>query len=596
MESVRAAHARCRQILRELEEPAAPGGNPGGFNNKSHWGAPYRHDRLITALVGQWRIDNDPPFPAVVDFVARWNSMGLEPDVRIATVSEAMQSLEREIGEKVPERTGEWTDWWIHGAASSPVALAASRKAKRLIKETRSGLCGSLNPRRRELLDTAARDLCLFDEHTWGHWGSVSFPYSALTAMQEGEKAARAYRPLMGAGHVQAECLREKLAGEPDGVFVTNATPLAKSQWLELPVNCLRGRYTHLRNAATAEEERLHGKPGIELLRRPDSDADFTLENASRTTGDAYPGRTIAFWSGEVLPGETVRLDPVWRDDSPTPEPRTPRSLDVTLDRLGWPETATWEAMDSPLFTRGIAEFLSCTPLGFTPRNVLKDISSLSDPAEREKAIRKGIIETRARYRRKATLEDSPHTLIAKQRFEHPALEWGIRRLQLWKRSPRARVSVRMNRRSSFSPEVFYVVFPFPCEGIVPSVSNGGNVFMPGSGQLPGCYLDYLAIDGWTQYRSERGQWLWYSQDSPLICFGEPQLAKGNHRLPEDTHRVLSIVFDNTWDTNFVANSHGLFQFTYDLQWSPVGSVIPPDEAALALASDLKVTVKARER
>ena len=580
-EGIRAAHTRCRETLRELEGTSSSPENPGGFNNRSRWGAPYRHGRLIAALVGQWRSDNDPPFPPVVDFVARWNSMGLEPVLRIATVSEALQSLEQEIGGQVPERTGEWTDWWIHGAASSPVALAASRKAKRLIKETRSGLCGSLDPRRRELLDTAARDLCLFDEHTWGHWGSVSFPYSALTAMQEGEKAARAFRPLMWAGHVQAECLREKLAGEPDGVFVTNATTLPKSEWIELHANCLRGTYTHLRNAATAEEARLRFKPGIELLQRPATDEDFSLENVSRTIGDAWPGRTIAFWSGEIMPGETVRFDPVRRDADPGPTPESPRSLDVVLDRQGWPRTATWEQMGSPLFTQGIAEFLSCKPIGFTPRNVLKDIFYLRDPKERSRAIADRIVEARAVYRRKATLDDGPHTLIVEQRFEHPALEWGIRRLQLWKHTPRARVSVRMNRKSSMSPEVFYLMFPFSCEGIAPSVSSGGYVFTPGSGQLPGCYMDYLAIDGWVQYRSERGQWLWCSQDSPLISFGGPQLARRNRGLPEGTHRILSIVFDNTWDTNFVADSHGIFQFTYDLSWSADGSLIPPAEATL---------------
>jgi hypothetical protein len=31
--------------------------------------------------------------------------------------------------------------------------------------------------------------------------------------------------------------------------------------------------------------------------------------------------------------------------------------------------------------------------------------------------------------------------------------------------------------------------------------------------------MNYFAIDGWAWYPSSNGNWIWYSQDAPLITF-----------------------------------------------------------------------------
>jgi hypothetical protein len=36
---------------------------------------------------------------------------------------------------------------------------------------------------------------------------------------------------------------------------------------------------------------------------------------------------------------------------------------------------------------------------------------------------------------------------------------------------------------------------------------------------------------------------------------------------PDQTNRVLSMVFNSTWFTNFVANSNGIMKFQYELVW-----------------------------
>ena len=100
--------------------------------------AGYPHETLLISMTNEWRIDGDPPFPPLADFVAAWHRLGLKPTLRLTTVSTALRRLEQEIGPAIAELEGEWTDWWANGVASGPREVAASRLAKRIVAAAES--------------------------------------------------------------------------------------------------------------------------------------------------------------------------------------------------------------------------------------------------------------------------------------------------------------------------------------------------------------------------------------------------------------------------------------------------------------------------
>ena len=126
--SLRKAQAICLKNLRALERSG------------------YRHSILIISITSQWRFDNDPPFPPLADFVAAWNHLGLEPRLRLTTVSDAMRRMEHVMGPSAPEHSGEWTDWWANGSASAPREVAASRAAKRFLSAAAAPVWGPMTP------------------------------------------------------------------------------------------------------------------------------------------------------------------------------------------------------------------------------------------------------------------------------------------------------------------------------------------------------------------------------------------------------------------------------------------------------------------
>jgi len=126
----------------------------------------------------------------------------------------------------------------------------------------------------------------------------------------------------------------------------------------------------------------------------------------------------------------------------------------------------------------------------------------------------------------------------------------------------------------------------------LPIVSNGGLPFVPYRDQLPGTCRDYFAIDGWTHYKSPQGNWLWVSRDAPLVTFGDHQALARRKDAPRETNRVLSMIFDNRWFTNFVCDSHGVMEFQFDLCWKPAGSeTFSAAEVAETLVAEPQVII-----
>ena len=223
-----------------------------------------------------------------------------------------------------------------------------------------------------------------------------------------------------------------------------------------------------------------------------------------------------------------------------------------------------------PLGTRfpGMGDFLSVGIQGFAPRWALRETFGTREDAARERKRREQIVETWASAEGTASRVETAHTIVYSQALKHPRLQWAIRELEVWKGQPRARLSFRFNRTSSDAPESYYVVFPLAAEGALPRLSNGGQPFVPFQDQLPGTCRDYFAIDGWAHYSTSDGNWLWVSRDAPMIGLGTHSALARRKNAPQDTHRLLAMIFNNFWYTNFVGNSHGRMEFQFDLAWS----------------------------
>ena len=563
--AVRAAHAWCLERLRGVER------------------AGYRLPVLVVSITNMWRYDNDPPFPPLADFVAAWNRLGLEPRLRLATVTEAMESLERVAGASAPEYEGEWTDWWANGTASAPREVAASRAAKRLLAAARSSAFGPLSESAARTIEELTRDLALFDEHTWGSSMSVAQPFTFDALGQWNEKARLAWRPLALAEHLVGQRLRTSVAGKGEGLWLANAAAVPYSGWVRLPRTSLRGDFRSVVDPETGERAEIEFERGVQPWGRPREPEDLSPEDVSATFSDRAPNRVARFWVEGLPPGSLKRfaLSTEPAESAARPAGAALEGPEVELDPSGWPARARWPGMEVPLFAEGLGDFVAVRVRAFAPRWALRDIWEAGDAARRE-ALRKAILElVPASPAGRASAEETPHTLRYEQALVHPRLAWAVRRLELFRREPRARLVFRVNRISSHDPEIFGIVSAIPADGTLPRLSSGGVPFTPFTDQLPGTCRDYFAIDGWAHYATAKGHWLWASRDAPLVAIDGPHPLARLGAAPERTGRLVAMVYNSFWYTNFLGDSPGVMEFQFDLLWRPEISG-PAEAEALA--------------
>ncbi|MCX8154922.1 MAG: hypothetical protein N3J91_00490, partial [Verrucomicrobiae bacterium] len=404
--SLRKAHERCLSRLQEFERNG------------------YRLPVLAVSMTSMWRYDNDPPFPPIADFVAAWNRLGLQPRLRLTTVSEAMRDLEKASASSAPEYTGEWTDWWANGTACAPREVAASRFAKRFLTAAQSPVFGPLDPATRARLTELWQDLCLFDEHTWGSGMSVGQPYSLDSQGQWNEKARFAWRPFALAEWLLGQRARTRLSREAEGLWVANPTAAPFSGWASLITTCLRQETHALVDADTGQRARLYYEPGP-LWGRPARPQDLSYEDVSATFPDRSPNRFARFWIENLPPHSTKRF--LFSPDPGRDTPPPPTALTLTTNASGWPTSALWPGMSKPLFQEGMGDFLSVKVNGFAPRWLAQDIWHAQDPARKAQLQKERLTFTTATPLSPTTVEDNPHTLRYTQRFEHPRLQWGTR-------------------------------------------------------------------------------------------------------------------------------------------------------------------------
>jgi alpha-mannosidase len=233
--SVRAAHA---DFVKRLEVIRTEG---------------YAHERLILTFTNPLAYDNGGPVPSLAPFIAAWNRLHLQPSLRLATATQAVFDMEKATSEHIPEMQGEWTDWWANGDASAPREVAASRLAKRQLAAAEAQVFGAMPPQAQPAVTGILKDLCLFDEHTWGAAGSVNAPYSLNTQAQFVEKSDLAYRPMGMSEALLARRLHARIDPLAEGLYVVNTGPAEVSDWAAISAGTLSAESHSLVDVASGK-------------------------------------------------------------------------------------------------------------------------------------------------------------------------------------------------------------------------------------------------------------------------------------------------------------------------------------------------------
>lgn len=569
--SIMKSYELCRKNLAMLEASDSTTGEAetDGFTKNRVFGG-YALETLIVSVTSQWRVDNDPPFYPIVNFVKRWNELGLQPALVLTTASQAMDMVKEELGDKIPTYSGEWIDWWANGNASAPMEMHFNREAKRLVQTAQSSLFGPLSPEHQATVRAIMENICMYDEHCFSSWQSVSNPYSFANLSQTAEKNIYVYRALDGAQCLLADRTRPLAENMRNRILLWNPSQKELVKFIELPLNCMRGEYHSVFCEETGEVWPITYTDGIANFLRPTSADEFSEENVSRTFSDKCQKQSVRF--GPVTIPPMGRLVLVPKRESAEQPPVAEKPYHLEMDTQGWPVVLKFASHSNNLIDGIFGQFVSVRADGIAPRWTFKDIFENDDPAARQQLREKHLFETEATYGT-AVCHKTEGQLKFEQPLYHDSLEYGKRILTVDLISARAELEFKMNRKSNFAPEVLMLRFDAPESDVLPWVSNADSKFRPERDQFPGSCMDFYAIDGWVNYPNG---WFMNSTDAALLTFGSTSVVARKTTTMGKPNRLYFRLFDNIWDTNFNANACGMMQFRF-----AVTSDIPLDASAV---------------
>lgn len=534
--------------------------------------AGYPYDFIISSVSGEFT-DNAPPNDVILRTIEAYRAKFGE-DVKLQMVS--LQELYRLIRDKIadsPVYRGDLTDWWAHGAGSTPYAVKHYREAAHMYRK-----CGKLVPdiyqKYPELARTAQDNLLLYAEHTWGHSSTISNPYDTMVLnldMRKNSYASKAHEAsALMLNRAMLEIGADLCYYATNGkVRVINTGKKADRQLVEFYIEALLMPGIAITNLATGEklEAQISPHPRGFLVSflddfAPGESKEYSYEeirdvSKAANTRHAYMGaervrdvvndyETLSYPLLHRLENEWFRLE-----------------YDVDHGFTSFYNKQTGQEM----LGDGLAKF-------FTP---VYERTELHESANTERAhIGRNIRGVHAkRYQAEMSdikVLDAGEVFITMQ-FDF-VLE-GTRHcdviLKFFRNLPRIDYRLRMAKTISDDIESVFLPLTLNLPERELFLEKGTEPFRPGIDQIPGTCMEYYMSDLGAVYRTGSGSVLLSAPDVPLYYMGEMKhhdilLCDGK---PENNRRDLySWVMNNCWETNFKMDLSGFGEFCYRLELS----------------------------
>jgi alpha-mannosidase len=563
----------------------------------------YPYD-LIAFNISAWVTDNCPPGRGLSDRVKEWNEHFVSPRLRLATLHEFFERMEKEYGPRIPVHKLGWPDYWTDGVGSTAFETGLNRltHGELITAEKVSALAAKL------VLDQAKAygfpgdaihetyDLSmLYDEHTWGAWNSIDDPWSEMARGQWTLKSSFAYRAREAARTLARrgmEALAKLISAEGDYEFVVFnplSWPRTDVVTVTLPAGPLREAKGRLRvvdrRTGSAAKFQMIGEGTVMILAPNVPSMGYAVFAVEPPGGpEAAPGGAPAAPpGGPAASGNAIEN----------------RFYRVTVD----PQTGGISRLLDKETGREIVDASCSYPLNAyiyeQPEGGRKAVDNMGKRAAfRRSTAASAKIERGWRGPLAESLVVTSAPRMCRSLEQRIILYDDFKRIDL--------VNV-LDKEETFDPEAVYFAFPFAVGpglpgafsekgGPAPAVDGGrradrGISALPGpsvrfeiadgdmapeSEQLPGTTRDWLTVQHWVEFSGKDARVVWSPVEAPLVQFGDINTGKWLTKLDLVNAWVFSYAMNNYWMTNFKASQEGRVQFRYSLTSLPADA----DEAA----------------
>ena len=519
--------------------------------------ARYPFDRIAAQFSGYYT-DNSPPAAIESDVVKAWNEVYAAPRLRLATVGEFLEYLEKSHAGELAVHRQAWPDWWTDGFGSAARETAAARETHAAMQanEALLAMAAALGNRPSQGAAERAKSireaLLFYDEHTFGAAESISDPEAENSMVQWGEKSAYAWEAVKNAGLLREEALgllQPFVArGQNPTIAVFNTLGWKRSGLIQVFI----------------DHEILPRDRNFRIVDGQDGTEIPAQIMRSRAEGSYW-----AIWVKDVPPlgFKSYRIEvKAEKAEWPKEAPPSDHLLENSFYRIEInPKTGAVSRLTDKETGRQLVDAGSPWHLGqfIYERAVDRgDFDRASFPKEhpfQRIAVRNIQISGK-------TAGPIWQTITVKAESEGCAGANGVvLEIRLYETSKRVEFLFTVRKQPVLAPEAIYVAFPFNAAGAKIVYEAQGGPASPGEGQLPGSSSDWQTMQSYLAVRDQGGQIVLGSDQVPLVQLGEINLGKWMPVTKIDQPHVFSWVMNNYWFTNFRAFQDGEFRWSYYL-------------------------------
>ncbi|GLH97499.1 glycoside hydrolase family 38 N-terminal domain-containing protein [Phytohabitans aurantiacus] len=524
---------------------------------------PYPHDVLHLRVQGG-NADNAGPSIVPPSVIRAWNEKYAYPKLRMSTNTDFFVDAEARIGDRVPEHSGDWTDWWADGLGSGARPLGYARRAQHAVRhaETLHTLAGADATAE---VDAVYDKLGLFDEHTWGaanpwHDHEDGFDSGGLQWARKCEMAYSGADDADDLRHAGAHRLGARLAPAADALtsyLVTNLGPADRTDLVEafLPASVVP-----LDTAVSIVDARSGAVlPFEESAVRPE---DWPTRPAGRHLRFVVAVPSVGHARVDVVPGSgpsSVESLDSWQIEneyyrvSVDPRDGVLRSI---FDKRAGRELVNGGAYAG--MNQYVYERYSTAPH-------VNHLSGHIEAPEGDLALLAGRSIGRRASLIRATRSAVGETLEIE--LDGEGVRWLRTTITLIAGVPRVDITNKLYKDGAPAKESVFFAFPFAMPAPVAWELTGGV----GGGDapvVPGAASHMTPVRHWVAFDDGEVTAVWATLQAPLVMYGDIFLPYAPfpptlEPSPAEPGTVYSWAMNNIWDTNFPAQQQGETTFRY---------------------------------